>query len=698
MLAAWALLAAATCGLGSVYINQFRQEREAAAYARAGVAAEALEQTLLRSVEAIEGVISLTQTRENLLYHGDTAGATGIADYLRGISRQEKFGVLQVSTIGADGWMTWSTTHSDAPLWLGDRDHYKVHRDGMTGLYISKPLIGRASHRWSVQFTRPLVKPDGSFGGVTVVSFDPIQLSNTLASLRFGDGSISAVLSLPQGYLLARSADAANQLGRPAMPDLPVLVAAHGAPSGVLSFPSVVTHRQMMAAYRVMGTLPIVVMVGLDADRELAVVRSVAASVHATEAAVILLAAALVGVLAQRLARRRARQELDHTRRQAETAELARAHTDRLLSGLPAAVYRITAAPDGRVLGFELTETACRLTGWSTGELSTWGGWTCRIEGMPNGAWAQRLRAVIAQGEATVEYRFHHRNGAVLWLRDQARVVEGQGTGAVAIVGYVSDITRERAMQAQAVASAKLATLGEMATGLAHELNQPIAIMSLAAENAGHMLTLKGADGIPFAVARMQRITEQAGRARTIVNHLRIFGRQEEEALGPIDLDAVVTAALTLAGAALRGAGVTVDAGLPASLPPVMGQLVLAEQVVVNLLLNARDAMDSLPPDRPRRIALSVQALDPDTLGLCVSDTGPGIPPPLLDRIFEPFFTTKEVGKGTGLGLSICHGIMSSFGGTIEAANLPAGGARLTAVFRRAPVQAAPIAEMAEPA
>ena len=193
-----------------------RAEREHAVLSRATVAAEALEQTLLRTLEAVQGIQSLTQTRETLLAAGDLRGAAAIADHLRTLTAQETFGVLQVSVIGADGWMTWSTTPVEAPVWLGDREHFLVHKDGRQMFFMSVPLIGRASGRWSVQFTAPLVSRDGGFAGVSVVSFDPLRLSASLAKLTFGTGGISAVMRLPDGHLVARNSDAERQMARPA--------------------------------------------------------------------------------------------------------------------------------------------------------------------------------------------------------------------------------------------------------------------------------------------------------------------------------------------------------------------------------------------------------------------------------------------------------------------------------------------------
>lgn len=682
---AWAIIAVTAVALGEAYVSQYRKHRIEEATQLSAVAAEALEQSLLRSVEAMESIQSLTQTRMSLERAGNRAGAEAIGEYLRDIAREEKFGVLQVAIIKSNGWLHWSTVGLTEPVWLGDREHYLVHRDGEMGMSISKPLIGRASGRWSVQFTRPVLNAKGEFDGVIVVSFDPLMLSKTLSDLRFGENSVSAVLSIPHGRLIARSSDAENLLSRPANPNLPALQAAREKPFGTIVVNNLTTGLPMITSYRVIGKLPLLVLIGLDKESELADAAAFSNWVRIAVIATLLSVAAMLAFFVQRSARMRSRMELELTRQDAVAAEMARTQTAKLLSGLPAAVYRMNLSPAGDVLAFDMTDIAARLTGYSMPELMPHDAWTAKVEEMDAAAWRAYFQTVVADGEASIEYHFRHRDGTTLSFRDQARVLETGTGGEVFIVGYVSDITRERMIQAQAFASSKLATLGEMATGLAHELNQPIAIMSLAAENASQMLERKGAEGIKFAVQRMGRIAEQATRARTIVNHLRIFGRQADEGMGPINLHEVVDGALALVGSALRGAGVTVGIRMVGELPPVVGQLVLAEHVVVNLLLNARDAMDHNPPDRPRHLTISASH-NPSTgtVTLSIQDSGPGIKPDLLDRVFEPFFTTKDVGKGTGLGLSICHGIMRSFGGDILAFNAPEGGAVLSAVFRQA--------------
>ena len=311
----------------------------------------------------------------------------------------------------------------------------------------------------------------------------------------------------------------------------------------------------------------------------------------------------------------------------------------------------------GDVVAFEMTENIRRLTGWDLPDLTRWGEWSERVTDLDAAAWQRHFERVVRAGEATVEYRLPGAGGDTLWLRDQARVFERGDDGATQIVGYISDITSERDLRAQAVASAKLATLGEMATGLAHELNQPIAIMSLAAENSVQALLRKGPDGIDFAVKRLHRITDQCGRARTIVDHLRIFGRSDEGDLGPIAVRSMIDGALTLVEArCARPVSIWRSrAGRSARRPRTRraGRAGHREPDVECPRCDgspSRRAKPSLAHHRDGRSALGLVSVE-------VGDSGPGISPAAVDRLFEPFFTTKEVGKGLG---SACPFAMAS--------------------------------------
>jgi C4-dicarboxylate-specific signal transduction histidine kinase len=274
----------------------------------------------------------------------------------------------------------------------------------------------------------------------------------------------------------------------------------------------------------------------------------------------------------------------------------------------------------------------------------------------------------------------------MLRFRDHTKIIEHLDGGRIEIGGYISDITYDHTVRTQAVTSAKLATLGQMANGLAHEINQPFAIMSLAAENSAKMLQERGPDGIGYTIDRLHRIKDQAARARTIIDHLRIFGGQGGDTKTPVRLNDAVEGAFKAVGDALRAARIVVINELDESIPPVLGRPVLVQQVIVNLTLNALDAMEKNEEGSARLTLRSSVDNDAGTVSLSVSDTGPGIPAAIRERLFDPFFTTKDVGKGIGLGLSICHGIMTSFGGSIAVDEAPEGGAVFTVTFRKASV------------
>jgi two-component system C4-dicarboxylate transport sensor histidine kinase DctB len=241
----------------------------------------------------------------------------------------------------------------------------------------------------------------------------------------------------------------------------------------------------------------------------------------------------------------------------------------------------------------------------------------------------------------------------------------------------VSERTRElseandllRRAQADLVQAGKLSALGQMSAGLSHELNQPLMAIRSYAENAALFLERDMGDK---AADNLGRISDLARRMGRIIKNLRAFARQESEALSDVDIGQVVAAALELTEARLRDARVAVDWEEPALPLWVRGGEVRLQQVLVNLISNAADAMGA-----GGVIAIALTEAD-GRVRLAVRDSGPGIAEP--DRIFDPFYTTKEVGasEGMGLGLSISYGIVKSFGGEISGRNRPEGGAEFT--------------------
>ncbi|MCP4044425.1 MAG: ATPase, partial [Gammaproteobacteria bacterium] len=156
-----------------------------------------------------------------------------------------------------------------------------------------------------------------------------------------------------------------------------------------------------------------------------------------------------------------------------------------------------------------------------------------------------------------------------------------------------------------------------------------------------------------YLTEKLERIESQTKRAAAIIDHMRMFGRQASDTLVELDPREVVHSVLGLVGEQLRLANIDIKIELPDTCPLIMGKEIQLEQVLINLLINAKDALQSVQVSKDKRIIIRIDAGVAEWVGIIVEDTGGGVDEKLLDRIFEPFFTTKEVGKGTGLGLAI---------------------------------------------
>jgi PAS domain S-box-containing protein len=232
------------------------------------------------------------------------------------------------------------------------------------------------------------------------------------------------------------------------------------------------------------------------------------------------------------------------------------------------------------------------------------------------------------------------------------------------------DNTEVRRAQQQLTQSAKMATLGEMATGLAHEINQPLNVMRMAIVNVLKRLS-NGDAQIDYLTDKLNRIDAQVQRAARVVDHMRVFGRRSEIEQHPFNPAQAIEGTLSLLAEGMRGKGVDLRVNETGFEVQVRGYVDQLEQVLINLMVNARDALlGKREADREFKPWISVYAeRDAYSVRLWVEDNGGGIDPRLLERIFEPFFTTKPVGVGTGLGLSVSYGIVENMGGKLSVRN-----------------------------
>lgn len=233
-----------------------------------------------------------------------------------------------------------------------------------------------------------------------------------------------------------------------------------------------------------------------------------------------------------------------------------------------------------------------------------------------------------------------------------------------------AEIAERKRQEAQTIQFARLVSLGQMATGVAHELNQPLAIMTLAAENIAVALRRRGAEAIPEALDRLEVVIAGAMRAQGVLDHLRAFGTDDAHLPPPeaMSLASVVEEALTMCGAAIRSRGITLHLLLPAGAPRVMARRVPLKEVVLHLLNNAQEAVQ----ERSGEITLSVEEREGLAI-LRVADNGPGFPELALRHGLEPFFTTKDTGRNPGLGLPLAYATVRAAGGGITLRNAGGG-------------------------
>jgi C4-dicarboxylate-specific signal transduction histidine kinase len=256
--------------------------------------------------------------------------------------------------------------------------------------------------------------------------------------------------------------------------------------------------------------------------------------------------------------------------------------------------------------------------------------------------------------------------------------LESSRKAMIHIMGDLRDTTVEikrreqelRDKQEQLVQAGKLATLGELTTGVAHELNNPLNNIGLFIGNAMDLVELDVTDKERL-LREMSRALQQVRKATEIISHLRTFGRATPLSRDPVSLREVLAQALSLVQEQLRLRNIQVTVHPAAVEPVVLGNPVQLEQVFINLLTNARDAL----ADAPRKAITISTLVAGGWVEVACTDSGPGIPAGMERRIFDPFFTTKDVGQGTGLGLSITYGIIKELGGTISVVSPPGEGA-----------------------
>ncbi|MFZ0955817.1 MAG: PAS domain S-box protein [Candidatus Sulfotelmatobacter sp.] len=270
---------------------------------------------------------------------------------------------------------------------------------------------------------------------------------------------------------------------------------------------------------------------------------------------------------------------------------------------------------------------------------------------------------------ASTEYGARHSDGSWRTMRASASQLFDAEAKLIGVIISVRDITTERKLEQQVVQSERLAAMGAMIGGVAHELNNPLTAILGVSELMQDKVTDES------SLKQLGMLQQQARRAAEIVKDLTYFSRPPAPGKSGINLSEVVDRTLTLYAYSLRKNNITVDFLREPGLPYAQGDPQQLMQVFLNLIVNAEQAIREARAGGTLRIRLGKSA---NSVWASFQDDGTGIPPENLPLIFDPFYTTKRPGRGTGLGLSICKSVMKEHNGNVEAANAPGGGAVFT--------------------
>ncbi|MBU0741984.1 PAS domain-containing protein [bacterium] len=338
--------------------------------------------------------------------------------------------------------------------------------------------------------------------------------------------------------------------------------------------------------------------------------------------------------------------------------------------------------PDGTLIAFN--EAAERITGYAQDEVL---GRQVQDLAARRDELAALLEETLAEGHAVLyELKLKRRDGMDIVTNLSLTKISGRDNQPLEVVGICRDITKRLQLQEDLIQSERLAAIGKMAAGVAHEINNPLAIIETVAGLIKETLAevCHDLDGMTRDKFRgyIDKLLFQTKRCTTITHNLLGFARKSSGAQTPVTVMDLLDEAVELLHPHTHRIGLEVHRHYAADLPTLKIDPMLLEQIFVNLLTNAIDAIEERHPPQPRidlSVSMAERAEGEDArLAVTIKDNGVGIPEENLRQIFELFYTSKPAGKGTGLGLSIVHNILQKIGGEIRAASDAAGGSSFT--------------------
>lgn len=341
---------------------------------------------------------------------------------------------------------------------------------------------------------------------------------------------------------------------------------------------------------------------------------------------------------------------------------------DLALANIPAVIFIDFVAANGKRSRKFISRNASRLAGGSWEDMRAN---PCavldQIDPQDIPAFTAFREQVVKFGHGSVEYRLRHLHGGKRTLRNDETCLSRKVDGSMLVVGFVVDITETVADKQRMRQMERLSVIGEVASGIAHEINQPLSAIAMAAENGSRALSATPVNA-SRGIEKFSMIKAQAGRISSVIRHIKVLGRVTSADAEAINVADAISEAKSLVEASPLKDGVQIHLDVAADLPPVIGVGVMLEQVMLNLIVNASDAYKARPDIGERSVTISARRYC-DKLRICVADRAGGIAEELLARVFDPFVTTKALGEGTGLGLSISRSTISEMGGNLSVRN-----------------------------